>query len=146
MAADVGVRVIHVPWGSFDTHDDHRGSHDYQLMELDQALTAFRADLESLGLAETTLIATTSEFGRRPAENNGGTDHGTASTMLLAGPVIGGRHGQAPSLNDLDDGNLRATVNMGEYYATLAESWFGVPATEVLPGSPTPVSGLIARS
>ncbi|MEM7286469.1 MAG: DUF1501 domain-containing protein [Actinomycetota bacterium] len=147
LAGDTGVRVIHVPWGSFDTHDDHRGSHDYQLMELDQAVAAFRADLGSLGLAETTLIATTSEFGRRPAENAGGTDHGTASTMLLAGPVVAGRHGEAPSLRHLDDdGNLIATVGMDAYYATLAEGWFGVPTTAVLPGSPTPIAGVISPS
>ena len=145
LAGDTGVRVIHVPWGSFDTHDDHRGSHDYQLMELDQAIAAFRADLEGLGLADTTLVATTSEFGRRPAENAGGTDHGTASSMLLAGPVVAGRHGEAPSLRRLDDdGNLVATVGMDAYYATLAEGWFGVPAGDVLPGTPASIPGLIA--
>ncbi len=144
LAGDTGIRVLHVPWGSFDTHDDHRGSHDYQLRELDEALTAFRNDLADLGMAETTLIATTSEFGRRPAENSNGTDHGTASTMLLAGPVTAGRHGDAPSLRALDDdGNLVATVGMDEYYATLAEAWFGVAAGDVLPGAPVPIPGLI---
>ena len=144
LAGETGVRVIHVPWGSFDTHDDHRGSHDYQLMELDEAIAAFRADLQTLGLAETTLIATTSEFGRRPAENAAGTDHGTASTMLLAGPVVAGRHGEAPSLRSLDDdGNLVATIGMDAYYATLAESWFGVPAADVLPGSVAPLEGIV---
>ncbi len=146
LAGETGVRIIHVPWGAFDTHDDHRGSHDYQLMELDEAVAAFRSDLQTLGLAETTLIATTSEFGRRPAENAGGTDHGTASTMLLAGPVVAGRHGEAPSLGDLDDGNLIATVGMDAYYATLAESWFGVPSTDVLPGSIAPIEGIVTAA
>lgn len=147
LAGETGVRVIHVPWGSFDTHDDHRGSHDYQLMELDEAVAAFRSDLQTLGLAETTLIATTSEFGRRPAENAGGTDHGTASTMLLAGPVVAGRHGEASSLRNLDDdGNLVATVGMDAYYATLAEAWFGVPAGDVLPGGPSPIEGLVTAA
>ena len=100
--------------------------------------------LQTLGLAETTLIATTSEFGRRPAENAAGTDHGTASTMLLAGPVVAGRHGEAPSLRSLDDdGNLVATIGMDAYYATLAESWFGVPAADVLPGSVAPLEGIV---
>jgi len=47
------------------------------------------------------------------------------------------------ALSALDDGNLVATVGMDEYYATLAESWMGVPANEVLPGSPTPLAGVV---
>lgn len=146
LAGGTGVRVLHVPWGSFDTHDDHRSAHDRQLLELDQAVAAFRSDLSRAGLAETVLIATTSEFGRRPRENAGGTDHGAASTMLVAGPVVAGRHGQRPSLAALDDdGNLAATVGLDSYYATLAEEWFGVPAGDVLAGRPEPITGLIAR-
>lgn len=143
LGADAGVRVLHVPWGSFDTHDDHRGSFDYQMMELDEAITALLTDLDDRGLADQTLIATTSEFGRRPAQNAGGTDHGTANTMLLAGPVTTGRHGEAASLTDLDDeDNLVATVTVDEYYATLAESWLGVPATEVLGNGAKPIPGI----
>ncbi len=145
--SDAGVRVIHVPWGSFDTHDEHRWSHDAQLLELDEALAAFHQRLDETGLGDTTLVATTSEFGRRPEANAAGTDHGTASTMLLSGPVIGGRHGEAPLLGDLDpDGNLKATVGFDRYYATLAESWFGVPSADVLPNSPEPISGIITAT
>ena len=145
MAADAGIRVFHVRWGNFDTHDGHRGSHDNQLLALDEAVAAFRRDLADLGLDGSTLLATTSEFGRRPKENARGTDHGTASTMLLAGPVNQGRHGLNPSLDALDDdGNLVATVGMDEYYATLSESWFGIPSGDVLPNAPTPIPGIVA--
>ena len=55
-----------------------------------------------------------------------------------------GRHGEAPSLRSLDDdGNLVATIGMDAYYATLAESWFGVPAADVLPGSVAPLEGIV---
>ncbi len=145
LQADTGLRIVHIPWGSFDTHDDHRGSFDYQMMELDEALAAFVRDLEGSGLRDSTLIATTSEFGRRPEENAGGTDHGTASSMLLVGPVTAGRHGEKPSLDDLDDdGNLVATVPLVDYYATLAESWLGVPNAMVLATPGTPIPGTIA--
>jgi uncharacterized protein (DUF1501 family) len=145
--SDAGVRVIHVPWGSFDTHDEHRWNHDAQLLELDEALAAFHQRLDESGLGDTTLVATTSEFGRRPEANAAGTDHGTASTMLLSGPVNGGRHGEAPLLGDLDaDGNLKATVGFDRYYATLAESWFGVSSADVLPNSPQPISGIITAT
>jgi hypothetical protein len=103
LGSGLGVRVLHVAWGDFDTHADHRGRHDYQLQQLDAAVSAFCLDLEDLGLADSTLVATASEFGRRPAADAGGTDHGTASCMLLAGPVAAGRHGEAPSLGDLDE-------------------------------------------
>ncbi|MFN3219103.1 MAG: DUF1501 domain-containing protein [Acidimicrobiales bacterium] len=145
LGSGLGVRVLHVAWGDFDTHADHRGNHDYQLQQLDAAVSAFCLDLEDLGLADSTLIATASEFGRRPEANAGGTDHGTASCMLLAGPVAAGRHGEAPSLGDLDDdGNMAATVTMDEYYATLCEEWFGVPTDEVLLAPATPIGGVIA--
>lgn len=78
------------------------------------------------GLSDRVLVATTSEFGRRPAEHAGGLDHGTASTALLWGPVRPGPHGEAPSLRHLDDdGNLVATVSFDRYQATLA-TWLGV--------------------
>jgi uncharacterized protein (DUF1501 family) len=52
--------------------------------------------------------------------------------------------GEQPSLRHLDpDDNLKATVNMTEYYATIAESWFGIPAGDVLPGSPKPIPGIL---
>ena len=54
------------------------------------------------------------------------------------------RNGEAPSLRSLDDdGNLVATIGMDAYYATLAESWFGVPAADVLPGSVAPLEGIV---
>lgn len=140
---DVGVRVIQVSVdGDFDTHENHLERHDELMNELDQALDVFLADVAGRGHGERVLVATTSEFGRRPEENgDAGLDHGTASTMLLAGPVRSGRLGEQPSFTDLDDdGNVTATMSMNDYYATLAESWFGVPAASVLPGSPRPLA------
>jgi hypothetical protein len=49
-----------------------------------------------------------------------------------------------PSLTNLDDGNLKATVALDECCATPAEGWFGVPASTGLPGNPPPIGGLIA--
>lgn len=85
-----------------------------------------------------------SEFGRRPEENDSaGLDHGTASTLLLAGPIEAGRHGEPPSLTDLDDdGNLIATVTLGSYQATLA-AWLGVPAEEVSVDTSQPIPNLL---
>ena len=46
-----------------------------------------------------------SEFGRRAQSNaSGGTDHGTASNIIVVGPSVkGGFYGELPSLTKLDD-------------------------------------------
>jgi uncharacterized protein (DUF1501 family) len=144
--ANVGTRVIVVPVGGgldFDTHQDHRAAHDASMTDLDGALDAFLDELDALGLTSRVLCATISEFGRRAAQNATGLDHGTASVMLLCGAVTPGVFGAAPSWTALDrDGQLVATVGMGEYYAVLA-SFLGVRPGDVLPDDPVPVPGIL---
>ncbi len=141
VSLNAGIRVIHIPWGSFDTHTGQRWSHPEQMRQLGNALGAFRNDLVRSGLTERVLLATTSEFGRRPEANAGGTDHGTASTMLMMGPVRSGRQGAPVDFNNLDRaGNAAATVSMTDYYATLA-SWLGAPIPS---GSPLASLGITA--
>ena len=144
VSLNVGVRVIHVPWGSFDTHTGQQWSHPEQMRQLGVALTAFHNDLIRSGLSDRVLVATTSEFGRRAEANAGGTDHGTASTALLLGPVRPGRHGAPVNFEQLDpSGNVAATVSMSDYYATIA-GWLGLLPSEVLntPGSTLTSLGL----
>ncbi len=89
------------------------------------------------------LVATTSEFGRRANQNSNGLDHGTATVGLLAGAIHAGVYGQHPNWTTLDpsNDNLRATVTMGQYYATLAQ-WLGVNPGDVLAGNPAPLAGI----
>jgi uncharacterized protein (DUF1501 family) len=142
---DVGLRVVHVPFGGFDTHEEQRGQHDRLMAEFGAAVAALQDDLATRGIADRVLIATASEFGRRPEQNGSGTDHGTAAPMLLCGPVTPGLFGEAPRLDQLDeDGNLVASTMIEQYYATLAESWLGIPADEVVANRPTPIAELIA--
>ena len=52
--------------------------------------------------------------------------------MMLAGAVKPGRHGEAPNFAKLDaDGNVKATVSMTDYYATLA-TWLGIDPPDVI--------------
>ena len=69
-----------------------------------------------------------SEFGRRVAANaSGGTDHGTAAPVLVAGPrVRGGFYGAEPNLADLDQGDIRFTTDFRSVYATVLEGVLGV--------------------
>ena len=144
--ADAAIRITHVPMGAdFDTHTDNPGRHPGLMENLAKSIDAFMADLERRGIADQVLIATTSEFGRTVKDNgSNGLDHGTASCALLLGPVKAGLHGEHPSLTKLDgDGQLIATVGFDQYYATIAETWFGVPASDVLPGTVKPLPELL---
>ena len=83
-----------------------------------------------------------SQFGRRPAGNAGGTDHGAASTALLLGPVHAGRHGAPVDFTQLDrTGNVSATVPMNDYYASLA-NWLGASPADVLTGGGSPLASV----
>jgi len=140
---DAGIRVVHIMHGGFDTHSDQRGDHDRLLLDLSEGLGAFLEDIGDRGMGDSTLVCTTSEFGRRVSDNDGGTDHGAAGMALLAGPVVAGVHGEVPSLTALDDDNLVATTDFEQYYATIAERWFGIPSSEVLESAAIPLDGLI---
>ncbi len=117
-------RVIHVHVdGDFDTHADEAARHPALMADLDAALQRFLQTLEHLQASDRVVLATSSEFGRRAAENGSGTDHGAAAAHFVLGvPVRGGRHGEPPSLTKLDpDGNLVMTVDYRDYDATLLQ-------------------------
>jgi uncharacterized protein (DUF1501 family) len=137
IAANVGVRIVHARIGGFDTHENQVNRHNELMGEIDAAVDGFLTQIELDGAADRVLVATTSEFGRRVSENDAGTDHGSASTMLLAGPVAPGRYGLTSPVSSPDDnGNLRTEVPFDAYLATLAERWLGIEAASVLPGTP----------
>jgi uncharacterized protein (DUF1501 family) len=148
LASNEGVRVVHVPFfGDFDTHDDHLARHARLMAQLDAALDRFLDDLVTRGISNRVIVATTSEFGRRVPDNaSNGLDHGAASFAFIAGaPVTAGLFGTYPNLNSLDsDDDLKATVDLWDYYATLGEAWLGVPASSVLGAGATPIPGVIA--
>jgi uncharacterized protein (DUF1501 family) len=140
-----GIKVIHVPvFADFDTHDDHLNRHGEVLGMIDQAVDAFLLDLVDHGRADEVLVVTTSEFGRRVPDNeSNGLDHGAGSFVLMLGPVNPGFYGAYPDLTTLDsDDNIIATIHMNDYYATLAEKWFGVASSEVVQGG-SPINGII---
>ena len=131
----VGAKVLHVTLGGWDTHAQQLARHDSLMAYVDQAVSAFHADLTAYGMADRVLIATWSEFGRRPQETaSGGTDHGTASSMLVIGdPVKGGIFGAVPSLSALDrGGNLTYSVDFRSVYQEILASHMKVDAREVL--------------
>jgi uncharacterized protein (DUF1501 family) len=133
-----GVKVLHVTLGGFDTHYTEQTRHADLMAYLDAAVTAFHQDLTAYGMADRVLIATWSEFGRRPQENaSGGTDHGTAAPVFLIGDAVkGGLYGQGPNLAKLDTSqNVSFNVDFRSVYQEILGSHLGVDGTDVLGSS-----------
>ena len=132
--ADLPERIYYTDLPGFDTHAVQPGVHPDLLGELGDATAAFVNDLTARGHADRVVLTAFSEFGRRVAENgSGGTDHGVAGPLFLAGPrVQAGLLGVKPSLDDLDDGDLRWHVDFRTVYAALLRNWLGVDDVAVL--------------
>ena len=143
--AGVPTRVYLVSLGGFDTHADEKGTQQALLQTFDSAVSGFLADMAKDANGRKVVLAAYSEFGRRVAANaSDGTDHGTAGPMFVAGvPVKGGWYGDQPSLTDLDDGNLKVTVDFRSVYGELLHGVLGADPTRVLDAVPKPL-GLLA--
>ena len=118
--AGAPARVYSVSLGGFDTHADERGTQQRLLTEVDQAVSGFLTRMAGTERGRGVVVMAYSEFGRRVAANaNEGTDHGTAGPVFVAGaPVRAGSCGEQPSLTDLDQGDLKATTDFRDVYAT----------------------------
>ncbi len=131
LVAKIPIAAIKVSHGSFDTHANQLGHHERLLREFAESLVTFRQALVQAGLWDRVLIMTYSEFGRRVGENaSAGTDHGTAAPhFLLGGSVKGGLYGAMPSLDDLQESDLKYQVDFRSLYATVTRNWWGLPGT-----------------
>ena len=132
--ARVPTRVYSVSLGGFDTHADERDTQQRLLTELDAALTPFVQRLGTTDPGRQVVTMVYSEFGRRVLANaSQGTDHGTANPVFFLGaPVSGGLYGRQPSLTDLDDGDLRASTDFRDLYATPLASVLGTDPERIL--------------
>jgi uncharacterized protein (DUF1501 family) len=122
--AGVPTRVYAVSLGGFDTHAEEVAGHERLLRQLDSALTAFTTRMAKTEAGRNVTVVVYSEFGRRVRANaSDGTDHGTAGPVFLLGSqVAGGFYGEQPALGDLDDGDLKATVDFRDVFGTVIES------------------------
>jgi uncharacterized protein (DUF1501 family) len=127
--------------GSYDTHAGQLPVHAGLLAELAEGWAALLNDLRVSQLEDRVALVAFSEFGRRVEENSsGGTDHGTAGPVLLAGGrVRGGLVGATPRLLDLEGGDLKGSLDFRRVYASVLEDWLGVPAEAALGGTFAPL-------
>jgi uncharacterized protein (DUF1501 family) len=136
IAGGMPTRIYYLSLGGFDTHTQQAGAHERLLKEMGDAVSAFLADLKAQGNLGRVTLMTFSEFGRRVKENaSGGTDHGAAAPLFLAGGgVKAGLLGQMPSLapKDLFDGDVKYNTDFRSVYATVLEKHLGVKSTPIL--------------
>ena len=136
IAGGMPTRIYYLSLGGFDTHTQQAGAHERLLKEMGDAVSAFLADLKAQGNLGRVTLMTFSEFGRRVKENaSGGTDHGAAAPLFLAGGgVKAGLLGQMPSLasKDLFDGDVKYNTDFRSVYATVLEKHLGVKSEPIL--------------
>ena len=136
IAKGLGTRVFYISLDGFDTHAGQREPHAALLGELADGIATFFDELQKRGHDKRVLVMTFSEFGRRVKENgSGGTDHGAASCLFVAGPAVRpGPVGLHPSLKDLDSGDLKYHTDFRRVYATLLDRWLSCDSQLVLGG------------
>lgn len=131
--ADVGVEVIFVEIGGWDTHANQgaaRGALATRLTEFAGGLSALHRDLGER--MSEVLVLTMSEFGRTAHQNgNRGTDHGHGTAFFaLGGGVRGGRVlGQWPGLSEdklFEGRDLAITTDYRDFFAEACVRHMGV--------------------
>ncbi len=138
--------VYSVSWASFDTHSDQANNHAGMLASLDSAVTGFMSAFPKAAPGKSPVIVICSEFGRTPRVNASlGTDHSSASVVLVVGPAVkGGFYGATPSFTKLDPyGNLIFTTDFRRVYATVLERVLGIESVSpILDGGFRPIDFL----
>lgn len=135
--ANLGLRVLTVGWGDFDSHASQTYMQGQRMLELDAGISRFFEVLAPEWASRVTVM-TFSEFGRTSWANAaGGTDHGTAAPHFVIGQnVKGGRYGQRPSLANIARWQrLQHTVDLRSYYASILDGWMGGGSSTVLGGN-----------
>lgn len=130
------TRCYTVSMGGFDTHAGEKSTQTQLLTSLDTAISEFRTALNGSPRSSDVVLVAYSEFGRRVKANaSQGTDHGTAGDVLVVSDrVVGGFHGDQPSLTDLDAGDLKESQDFRGLYAELAAKVLGADPTSMLSG------------
>jgi uncharacterized protein (DUF1501 family) len=140
--ADVGLEVAFADLSGWDTHANQgsvAGQLSNRLREFGDGLAALYRDLGDR--MRNVVIVTMTEFGRSIKQNgSGGTDHGHASALFMAGgPVKGGKvYGKWPGLapDKLFEGrDLALTTDFRDVFAEILTKHMHTPdVAKVFPG------------
>ncbi len=135
-----GVRLVTMTYGSWDHHNDIKGSMNRSVPDFDKALARLLTDLSERGLLDSTLVMVSSEFGRTPKINKtDGRDHWPRvfSVMLAGGGVKGGiAYGTSDGLAAEPDENPVSVPD----FATTVYKQLGITADkELMAPGPRPI-------
>ncbi len=133
--SDINTKVYYLSLGSFDTHVNQEAQQKRLFTELNDAMAAFVKDMKDNNRFQDVIVMTFSEFGRRVAQNaSSGTDHGTANNMFFIGGGLKqkGLINAMPDLKDLNEGDLKHTVDFKNVYATVLNKWLGADDASIL--------------
>jgi uncharacterized protein (DUF1501 family) len=136
---NIGRQVFFCSLGAFDTHSGQSYQQQENLLEVSQALGAFYAATQQLGLDQNVTTFTLSDFGRTLQPSGSGSDHGWGNHHFIMGGAVQGSkmYGRYPLMTNLANFNSSAddyadnrgvmlpSTSLAQYGATLAQ-WFGV--------------------
>ena len=143
MTDENGADVVALSIDGWDTHARQNGQLQTRLSGLDQVIGGLHDGLGEHWAHTVVVVAT--EFGRTARANGTqGTDHGTGSSMLLAGGALkpGGLIGDWPTLADnrlFEGRDLAPTIDVRSVFKGVLRDHLGVDRTaldqRVFPGS-----------
>jgi uncharacterized protein (DUF1501 family) len=145
-------QIFYVETGGYDTHQDQLTDQSDRFVELSQAMAAFYAATQELGISDRVVTFTLSDFGRTlaPSGDQGsvGSDHGWGSHHFVMGDAVAGGNfygmpntltghlfpdlvvGGLDDISSDDRGRWIPTTSVEQYAGTLAR-WFGVSALDL---------------
>ena len=130
MTGETGADVVALSLDGWDTHARQNAQLQARLTQLDQLVGGLRQGLGADWSRTVVIVAT--EFGRTARVNGTqGTDHGTASTLMLAGGAIkrGGPIGDWPGLSDaalFENRDLAPTLDVRAVFKGVLRDHLGV--------------------
>lgn len=129
------TNIYYVSISGFDTHFNQVNQQERLLKNYADSVSVFVNDLKKNNKFKDVAIMTFSEFGRRVKQNaSGGTDHGTANNVFLIGENLKRPKvlNEAPNLTDLDNGDLKFSVDFRQIYASLLQDWLKTDKNTIL--------------
>lgn len=129
------TNIYYVSISGFDTHFNQLNQQERLLKNYAESVNTFVNDLKKNDRFKDVAILTFSEFGRRVKQNaSGGTDHGTANNVFLMSENLKRPKvlNEAPNLTDLDEGDLKFSVDFRQIYASLLKDWLKTDSKAIL--------------
>ena len=131
-------QTLFVSFGGWDHHGELLNTQAGMLAGLSPALRAFQQALDQMGLQDSVITFTASDFARTLRSNGRGTDHAWGgNSIMFGGPIQGGRvYGTFPdlTLESNDDvgygGRMLPSTSVDQYFAEMLR-WFGISATDM---------------